>query len=114
MKVGDEDWEVVIKPITLEEFKADWFEFLFESDKDEWPQRITIRVNLAHKFSKEIFRLGEPSQNYEETSPAIYKILVIMAIKQRQMVIDAVSTEMPGTYSRALNEMINKLYKRRV
>jgi len=110
-KIGQEIWKIKVKPHFTKSIKMNWFKFNFIQSDNLWPQEIIIEVNLAHEFSQKIFRIGGASQRYDDVSPAIYNLLSLFAIQQRKMQLDEVQNEKPGTYIRAINRMLNKIYK---
>tara|TARA_B100000787_G_C16193363_1_gene298996 strand:- start:1366 stop:3012 length:1647 start_codon:yes stop_codon:yes gene_type:complete len=106
----NESWNIIIKPVETELPKSSWFTTSFESDKHEWPQIITIKVNLSHQHSRNIFRLGTPGDIYTEISPEIYRLLAYMAIAERKLTFtSSTQGEFPGTYKRYINETINRV-----
>ena len=110
----DEQWKIIIQPVHSELPDSDWFQFRFESDKGEWPQIITIKVNLAHQHSINIFRLGEPDEIYSDVSTEIYRLLAYLAIAERKLKFSSKNKgESPGTYRRFINQTINKIVNKR-
>jgi hypothetical protein len=106
----DESWKIIIKPVETELPKSSWFTTAFESEKHEWPQIITIKVNLSHPHSRNIFRLGTPADIYADISPEIYRLLSYMAIAERKLTFTSSKQgEFPGTYKRYINETINRI-----
>lgn len=110
----DEEWKIIIQPVETELPNSDWFTFRYESDKDKWPQIITVKVNLSHQHSKNIFRLGEPGEIYSDVSTEVYRLLAYMAIAERKLKFSSEKKgEMPGTYRRFINKTINTIVKRK-
>ena len=106
----DEQWKIIIQPVETELRNSAWFSFRFDSTKEEWPQIIKVKVNLSHQHSKNIFRLGEPDENFSYTSAEIFRLLAFMAIAERKLkFLSEKKGEAPGTYRRYINKFINRI-----